>query len=237
MTSAEPAGAALSEKLIVALDFPTPAEARAMVAALGPSVCFYKVGMELAYGGGLSFAKELIDNGAQVFLDLKLHDIPTTVAKACANVARLGARFLTIHAYPQTMAAAKQGAAGSALRLLGVTVMTSYSDADLHEAGYAFGVEDLVMRRARQAREIGIDGLILSAEELPAVRREVGPAMILVTPGIRPAGSSAGDQKRIMTPSAAIKAGADYLVVGRPITSAKDPRAAAEAILAEIAAA
>lgn len=236
MTSVKQAGAASREKLIVALDFPTPAEARAMVATLGESVSFYKVGMELAYGGGLPFAKELIDNGAEVFLDLKLHDIPTTVAKACANVARLGARFLTIHAYPQTMAAAKQGAAGSALRLLGVTVMTSYSDADLSEAGYAFSVEDLVMRRARQAREIGIDGLILSAEELAPVRREVGSALILVTPGIRPAGSAAGDQKRIMTPSAAIKAGADYLVVGRPITAAKDPRAAAEAILAEIAA-
>ncbi len=236
MTAMAPhrSGVAKADQLIVALDFATPTEARAMVETLGESVSFYKVGMELAYGGGLPFAQELIAEGKQVFLDLKLHDIPTTVAKASANVARLGARFLTIHAYPQTMAAAKQGAAGSDLGLLGVTVMTSYSDDDLKEAGYAFSVVDLVARRARQAREIGIDGLILSAEELPAIRREIGSELILVTPGIRPAGSAAADQKRVMTPAAAIKAGADHLVIGRSITAAEDPRAAAEAILAEI---
>ncbi len=222
------------EKLIVALDFPTVAEAKAMVEALGDSVSFYKIGMELAYGGGLPFARELTDAGKQVFLDLKLHDIPTTVEKACANVARLGARLLTIHAYPQTMAAAKQGASGSGLRILGVTVLTSCDDGDLIEAGFAFGVKALVARRAGQAREAGIDGLILSAEELAAVRRIVGPQMILVTPGIRPAGAAVGDQKRVVTPAAAIGAGADHLVVGRPITQAGDPRAAAEAILAEI---
>jgi orotidine-5'-phosphate decarboxylase len=227
--------AASREKLIVALDFPTVAEAKAMVGALGDSISFYKIGMELAYGGGLSFAKELIDGGKEVFLDLKLHDIPTTVEKACANVARLGARFLTVHAYPQTLAAAKQGASGSGLRVLGVTVLTSCDDGDLIEAGFAFGVKALVARRASQAREAGIDGLILSAEELEAVRRIVGPRMILVTPGIRPAGAAIGDQKRVVTPAAAIGAGADHLVVGRPITQAKDPRAAAEAILAEIA--
>ncbi len=160
-----------------------------MVAALGDSVSFYKIGMELAYGGGLPFAKELIDGGKAVFLDLKLHDIPTTVEKACANVARLGARFLTVHAYPQTMAAAARGAAGSGLKILGVTVLTSCDDADLAEAGFAFGVKELVARRANQARAAGIDGLILSAEELAPVRRIVGPDMILVTPGIRPAGA------------------------------------------------
>jgi len=235
MTLAPAPMAASREKLIVALDFPTVAEAKAMVGALGDSISFYKIGMELAYGGGLSFAKELIDGGKEVFLDLKLHDIPTTVEKACANVARLGARFLTVHAYPQTMAAAKRGASGSGLRVLGVTVLTSCDDGDLIEAGFAFGVKALVARRASQAREAGIDGLILSAEELEAVRRIVGPQMILVTPGIRPAGGAASDQKRVVTPAAAIRAGADHLVVGRPITQAKDPRAAVEAILAEIA--
>ncbi len=236
MTADSPRGPApAADRLIVALDVATPAEAGALVAALGESVSFYKIGMELAYGGGLPFARELIESGKHVFLDLKLHDIPTTVARACANVARLGARFLTIHAYPQTMAAAKEGAAGSGLRLLAVTVMTSYSDGDLAEAGYAFGVADLVQRRARQARQIGVDGLILAAEELAAVRREAGPELILVTPGIRPAGAAAADQKRVMTPAAAIRAGADHLVIGRPITAAKDPRAAADAILAEIA--
>jgi orotidine-5'-phosphate decarboxylase len=232
---AREAGWALREKLIVALDFPSVAEAEAMVRLLGDSVSFYKIGMELAYGGGLSFASDLIDGGKQVFLDLKLHDIPTTVAKACANVARLGTRFLTVHAYPQTMAAAMQGAAGSGLRVLGVTVLTSCDDRDLADAGFAFGVTDLVARRAMQARAAGIDGLILSAEELVAVRRVIGPEMILVTPGIRPAGSSASDQKRVMTPEAAIRAGADHLVIGRPITQAADPCGAAEEILAEIA--
>ncbi|MEJ0092962.1 MAG: orotidine-5'-phosphate decarboxylase [Methylocella sp.] len=229
--------AAARDKLIVALDFATLPEAEAMVRALGDSASFYKIGMELAYGGGLPFARELIEDGGRVFLDLKLHDIPTTVTRACANVARIGAQFLTIHAYPQTMTAAKEGAAGSALKLLGVTVLTSYDDRDLAEAGYALSVGALVARRAAQARDIGVDGLILSAEELTSVRASVGPDMILVTPGIRPEKAAAADQKRTMTPRAAIKAGADYLVIGRPITQANNPREAAEAILADIAAA
>jgi orotidine-5'-phosphate decarboxylase len=208
-----------------------------MVRALGESVSFYKIGMELAYGGGLPFAQDLIKEGKQVFLDLKLHDIPNTVTRACARIAQLGADFLTIHAYPQTMTAAKLGVAGSSLRLLGVTVMTSYDDQDLRNAGYAFGVKDLVARRAAQARQAGIHGLILSAEETGAMRAALGPEMILVTPGIRPAGAEAADQKRTMTPAAAIAAGANHLVVGRPITGAQNPRAAAEAILAEIASA
>ncbi len=231
---AREAGPALREKLIVALDFPSVAEAAAMVKTLGDSVTFYKVGMELAFGGGLPFVQELIGDDKQVFLDLKLHDIPATVTKACANVARLGARFLTVHAYPQSMAAAREGAAGSRLRILGVTVLTSCDDRDLAEAGFAFGVTDLVARRALQACAAGIDGLVLSAEELGQVRPLVGPRMMLVTPGIRPAGSAAGDQKRVMTPAAAIRAGADHLVIGRPVTQAANPRAAAEAIVAEI---
>ncbi|MGH6935218.1 MAG: orotidine-5'-phosphate decarboxylase [Methylocella sp.] len=227
--------AAAREKLIVALDFATIQEAEAQVSALADSVNFYKIGLELAYGGGLPFAQDLIKDGKQVFLDLKLHDIAATVSRACTQVARLGAQFLTIHAYPQTMKAAKSAGAGSSLRLLGVTVLTSYDDCDLDEAGYAYGVADLVARRAAQAHEAGLDGLILSAQEVGAVRSRFGRDMILVTPGIRPAGVAAADQKRTMTPAAAIVAGADYLVVGRPVTQARNPCEAADAIIAEIA--
>jgi len=223
------------EKLIVALDFATLREAEALVTGLGDTVSFYKIGLELAYGGGLPFAQDLIRDGKQVFLDLKLHDIPATVSRACAQVAGSGARFLTVHAFPQTMTAAKLAAAGSSLRILGVTVLTSCDDRDLADAGYAYGVRDLVSRRAAQACEAGIDGLILSAEEASVIRASVGNKMILVTPGIRQEGSTAADQKRTTTPAAAIAAGADYLVVGRPVTQAKNPREAAAAIVAEIA--
>lgn len=228
---------AARERLIVALDVPTIEDAEQLVATLGEAVSFYKIGMELAYGGGLALARRLIDAGKDVFLDVKLHDIPTTVERATAQVARLGARFLTVHAYPQTMRAAAAGRGDSPLQVLAVTVMTSYDDADLAEAGFAAGVKETVARRATQAHDIGIDGLILSAAEVPAMRALVGPAMQLVTPGIRPAGSAVGDQKRVMTPGEAIAAGADRLVIGRPVTGAADPRAAAEAIVAEIAAA
>ncbi len=223
------------DKLIVALDVPSVEQARALIATLGEAVNFYKIGMELAYGGGLALAQELKASGKRVFLDLKLHDIGATVERATAQVTRLGMDFLTVHAFPQTMRAARQGASGSGLRLLAVTVMTSYDDADLAEAGYACGVAELVKRRALQARDIGVDGLILSPLELAATRALIGPDMLLVTPGVRPAGADAGDQKRIMTPAQAIAAGADHLVVGRPITRAPDPKAAAERIVAEIA--
>jgi orotidine-5'-phosphate decarboxylase len=227
--------AAAREKLIVALDFATPREAEALVTGLGDTVSFYKIGLELAYGGGLPFAQDLIRDGKHVFLDLKLHDIPATVSRACAQVAGSGARFLTVHAFPQTMKAAKLAAAGSSLRILGVTVLTSCDDRDLADAGYAYGVRDLVSRRSAQACEVGIDGLILSAEEASVIRASVGNKMILVTPGIRQEGSTAADQKRTTTPAAAIAAGADYLVVGRPVTQAKNPREAAAAIVTEIA--
>ena len=170
-----------------------------------------------------------------MFLDLKLHDIPATVERAAAQVARIGATFLTVHAFPQTMLAAKAGVGAGGPAVLGVTVMTSYDDCDLESAGYAIGVRELVARRADQAVEAGIDGLILSAEEVEAMRRRVGHKLRLVTPGIRPAGAEKADQKRTMTPAAAIAAGADHAVIGRPITKASDPRAAAEAILAEMA--
>ena len=223
--------------LIVALDLPSVAEAEAMVARLGDAVSFYKIGMELTYAGGLSLAERLVAAGKHVFMDLKLHDIPNTVERATRQIARLGARFLTVHAYPQSMKAALAGVAGSQLELLAVTVMTSYDDADLAAAGYSLGVKDLVTRRALQAKEIGIHGLILSPEETATVRGLVGTQMQLVTPGIRPAGAAVGDQKRIMTPALAIASGADRLVVGRPVTEAADPAAAASAIVGDIASA
>src|SRR5262245_36275341 len=198
--------AAVRQKLIIALDFATLQEAEALAAALGDGVGFYKIGLELAVNGGLSLARDLIKSGKDVFLDLKLHDIATTVSRACAQAAKLGARFLTVHAYPQTMRAAKLGAAGSSLRLLGVTVLTSYDDQDLAEAGYAYGVAELVARRAAQARAAGLDGLVLSAHEASAMRARFGKDLLLVVPGIRPAGADAGGQKRTMTPAAAIAA-------------------------------
>jgi orotidine-5'-phosphate decarboxylase len=225
-----------SHKLIVALDVASVTAARALVEKLGDSVSFYKIGMELAYSGdGFAFADELAKHGKKIFLDLKLHDIPNTVQRATAQIARRGVNFLTVHAFPQTMAAAKQGAAGSDLKLLAVTVLTSYDDDDLAAAGYRYQVRDLVPHRAQQAKALGIDGLVAAASEAAELRRAIGSDILIVTPGIRPAGGDAGDQKRIATPAAAIAAGADYLVVGRPITEVHDPRAAAEAIQHEIA--
>jgi orotidine-5'-phosphate decarboxylase len=225
------------ERLILALDVPSVAAAEAMISRLGDSVTFYKIGYQLAFTGGLLFAQDLVRSGKQVFLDLKLHDIGNTVAKGVESVAGLGATFLTVHAYPQTMHAAVEARGNSGLRILAVTVLTSYDNADLAAAGYDFTVTELVAERAAQARDIGIDGLVCSAGETPQLRGIVGPSMKLVTPGIRPAGAASGDQKRVMMPAAAIAAGADYLVVGRPILEAKDPKAAAEAIVAEIASA
>ena len=222
------------ERLIVALDLPSVQAAESMVSRLGDSVSFYKVGYQLAFAGGLPFASQLIAAGKQVFLDLKLHDIGNTVEKGVESVARLGAAFLTVHAYPQTMKAAAEGRGNSNLRILAVTVLTSYDDADLAAAGYEMSVPELAAARAAQAHDIGIDGLVCSAEEAANLRSVAGPGMVLVTPGIRPAGSATGDQKRIMTPARAIEAGADYLVVGRPVTEAADPRQAADAIVAEI---
>ena len=221
-------------RLIVALDLPSVEAAEAMMKRLGDAVSFYKIGYQLAFAGGLGLAETLTDAGKKVFLDLKLHDIGNTVTQGVKSVARLGATFLTVHAYPQTMAAAVAAREGS-LRILAVTVLTSYDDRDLEEAGYDTTVKTLVARRAKQARDLGVDGLVCSPEEAANVRALVGAGMVLVTPGIRPAGATAGDQKRIMTPATAIAIGADYLVVGRPIIAAADPRAAAQAIVDEIA--
>ena len=223
------------DRLIVALDLPGVEPAEAMVARLGDSVTFYKIGYQLGFAGGLPLVRKLADQGKKVFIDLKLHDIGNTVARGVESIARLGATFLTVHAYPQTMKAAVEGRAGSDLKILAVTVLTSYDDGDLDAAGYRLGVSDLVEARARQAQVLGIDGLVCSPEEAASLRKLVGRQMSLVTPGVRPAGSASGDQKRIMTPARAITAGADYLVVGRPVLEALDPKAAAEAIVAEIA--
>ena len=224
------------DRLIVALDVSTVEEAQAMVARLGDAASFYKIGYQLALAGGLSYAAGLIGGGKKLFVDMKLHDIGNTVAAGVKSVSRIGATFLTVHAYPQTMKAAAEAREGG-LRILAVTVLTSYDDADLKAAGYDVSVRDLVVQRARQALDAGVNGLVCSPEEVSNLRAIVGDKLVLVTPGIRPAGADAGDQKRIATPAAAIAAGADYLVVGRPIVAAVDPKAAAEAIVAEIAAA
>jgi orotidine-5'-phosphate decarboxylase len=222
------------DRLIVALD--TDADrAETAIAALGDAVSFYKIGYQLGFAGGLSLAQRLVGEGKQVFLDFKLHDIGNTVEKGVASLARLGATFVTVHAYPQTMRAAVAGRGDSGLRILAVTALTSYDDADAAEAGYAFPVNELVRMRARQARAFGVDGIVCSAAEAGLVREMVGPEASIVTPGIRPAGEDAGDQKRVVSPTDAIGAGADYLVVGRPILGAQDPRAAAQAIVAQIA--
>jgi orotidine-5'-phosphate decarboxylase len=225
------------ERLIVALDVPSVAKAEALVARLGETISFYKIGYALAFAGGIDLARALAGAGKSIFLDLKLHDIGATVARGVESVARLGASFLTVHGYPQTMHAAVEARGGSDLRLLAVTVLTSYDDADLAAAGYDFTVTELAAERAAQARDIGMDGLVCAGEEAAALRPLVGPGLLLVTPGIRPAGADSFDQKRVVTPAAAIAAGADHLVVGRPIIAAADPKAAAEAIVAEIAAA
>ncbi len=230
-----PSDIAAKDRLIVGLDLPSVEAAEAMVARLGDSVTFYKIGYQLSFAGGLPLVRKLADKGKKVFIDLKLHDIGNTVARGVESIAKLGATFLTVHAYPQTMKAAAEARAGTDLKILAVTVLTSYDDGDLHAAGYRFGVFDLVGARAQQAQVLGIDGLVCSPEEAGAVRKVVGHQMRLVTPGIRPAGSVTGDQKRIMTPARAIAAGADYLVVARPILESADPKAAAEAIQAEIA--
>jgi len=222
------------ERLIVALDVSSIEAAEAMVKRLGDTVTFYKIGYQLAYAGGLPYARTLIDAGKQVFLDLKLHDIGNTVAEGVKSVSRLGASFLTVHAYPQTMKAAAQAREGG-LQVLAVTVLTSYDDRDLAAAGYGAGVRATAAERAKNALEIGIDGLICSPEEAANLRTIVGSDMLLVTPGIRPAGAAMGDQKRVATPAAAIAAGADYLVIGRPVIAADNPKAAAEAIITEIA--
>ncbi|PPD16259.1 MAG: orotidine-5'-phosphate decarboxylase [Methylobacterium sp.] len=224
----------LRDRVIVALDVPDVAAAEAVVAKLGNRATFYKVGYELAFAGGLDFAQRLAKSGKKVFLDLKLHDIPNTIEKGVGQIARMGMTFLTVHAYPQTLAAAANGAAGSPLGILGVSVMTSMDDGDLARAGYGMGVQDLIARRAQQIQESGCPGIVCSATDMATVRNAVGHSLTIVTPGIRPAGSALGDQKRVMTPGEAIRVGIDHMVIGRPITGAEDPAAAMQAVLDDI---
>ncbi|MGI0526264.1 orotidine-5'-phosphate decarboxylase [Rhizobium giardinii] len=222
------------DRLIVGLDLPTIGEAETIVEALGDDVLFYKIGYQLAFAGGLEFARDLAADGKKVFLDMKLLDIDNTVAKGVENIVRMGMSMLTLHAYPKAMRAAVEAARGSDLCLLGVTVLTSMDAQDVIEAGYQLDPQALVLRRAEQARATGMGGIVCSAEEATAVRSIVGPDMAIVTPGIRPAGSDPGDQKRVMTPADALAAGSSHLVVARPIVKAADPRAAALAILDEM---
>ena len=222
-------------RLIVGLDVASVAEAGAIVRELDGLVSFYKIGYRLVFAGGLDFARELASGGTNVFLDMKLLDIDNTVAEGVENIARMGVAMLTLHAYPKAMRAAVAAAKGSELCLLGVTVLTSMDAADLAEAGYGDDPAALVARRAAQAREAGMGGIVCAAAEASSVRAIAGPKMAIVTPGIRPAGAAHGDQKRVMTPADALRAGASHLVVARPIVAAPDRRAAAAAIIAEMA--
>lgn len=228
-------------RLIVALDVPSVDEARHAIDEIGDAVSFYKIGHQLAYAAhtenGFTLARELVSAGKQVFLDLKLLDIDNTVAKGVESVAGMGVSMLTLHAYPKAMRAATEALVKTGnehLTLLGVTVLTSMDDGDLAEAGYALSAADLVARRAEQAENCGMGGLVASALEAAAIREIVGSDMAVVTPGIRPAGADQGDQKRVMTPAKAITAGASHLVVGRPIMAASDKRAAALAIIKDM---
>ncbi len=228
--------AAGTDRLIVALDLPSVEEARAAVAAIGSAGSFYKIGYQLIPVGGLDLARELSEAGKRVFLDFKFHDIGATVERGAASVAKLGADFLTVHAEPDVLKGAVAGRGGDRrLKVLGVTVLTSLTQGSLAESGISMRLEDLVLRRAEFCVQAGADGVVASAREAQAIRLRFGEDLLIVTPGVRPAGARADDQARIVTPSEAIRAGADHLVVGRPIVDAKDPRSAARAIIDEIA--
>ena len=226
----------MAGQLIVALDVSSRRRAEEIVSLLGDAVDFYKIGYQCFYGAdGFALGKDLLKAGKKVFFDLKLLDIDNTVEQGVAAIAESGATMLTVHAYPQCMRAALRGAAGSELCVLGVSVLTSMDDADVAEAGFAHDTAGLVALRAQQARDAGIGGVVASPHEAQMVRSIVGPKMAVVTPGVRPAGSALGDQKRVMGPREALDAGASHLVIGRPITAAPDPLAAYMAIEKEIA--
>ncbi len=224
-----------SERLIVALDVPTPEDAAELIAKIGDNAGVWKIGLELLFAGGAELARSLSEQGQKVFVDAKLLDIPHTVERATANIAALGAAFLTVHGHDiKTMEAAMKGRESSDLKLLAVTVLTSLDKPDLEQQGSAMTPAELVLHRAQLRREAGFDGVIASGHEAASIREATGDDFLIVTPGIRPAGADAGDQARVMTPARAIQAGADYLVVGRPIIQAEDPGAAALAIVEEI---
>jgi orotidine-5'-phosphate decarboxylase len=224
-------------RLIVPLDVPTTDEARRMVETLGESVSFYKVGLELFATDGMALARELKAHGKQVFLDWKLHDIGVTVQRAAAALADTGCDLLTVHGEPQVMASAVRGRGRSGLKVLAVTVLTSLSDEDLREVGYVDGARALVERRIHQAIHAGCDGVVASPHEADLARSLGGKDFLVVTPGVRPDWAAKNDQARVATPVEALRSGASHIVCGRPITAANDPRAAAERIVAEMAAA
>ena len=225
-------------RIIVALDYPDAESASRVVARLRPDLCRLKVGKELFVAAGPLFVRQLVDRGYAVFLDLKFHDIPNTVAQACKAAARLGVWMMNVHAAggPRMLAAASGALEGTERRplLIAVTVLTSMGAEELGAIGVEPEPERQVLRLARLTREAGLDGVVCSAREAPALRQATGPDFCLVTPGIRPAGSEAGDQTRVLTPLQAMQAGADYLVIGRPITHAEDPVVALQRIAAEI---
>ena len=223
--------------IIIALDVETADEARQIVQATSPSVDFFKIGMELYAAAGMDFVKELCGSGKQVFLDMKFYDIGETVRRAVKQIAQSGVRFLTVHGSESVMRAAVEGRADSKLQLLAVTVLTSFDQTDLADLGYPCSVEDLVALRVSKAMKAEIDGIVCSPLEAGRVRRIAGPDAILVTPGVRSAGSTKGDQKRVATPAEAIRDGANYLVIGRQVTRAQNPAAAVQQILDELAAA
>ncbi|MSP42319.1 MAG: orotidine-5'-phosphate decarboxylase [Alphaproteobacteria bacterium] len=227
----------VEERLIAALDVPSLAEARAVAEALRGAVRFFKIGLQLFPLGGVELARELSARGDKVFLDFKFYDIGETVRNAVTSAASIGAQFLTVHGDREILSAAVAGRGNSELKILCVTVLTSLDQAALKEMGYSGTIGELVVQRALTAQQAGCDGVIASAQEAARLRAVLGPDMLIVTPGIRPTGGAANDQKRVMTPGEALQAGADFLVVGRPIVKAEDPRAAAEAILAEMRAA
>ena len=223
------------DRLIVALDFPEIEDARRAVEMLGNEVGVYKIGLELLFRGGAELAEELAEQGEAVFFDAKLLDIGNTVERSVANIAEIGVEFLTVHGTDQkTMNAAVAGRGRSKLKLLAVTVMTNLDSDDLREQGISMQPEELVVHRARMAIDCGVDGVVASAHEAALLRSELGSDFVIVTPGIRPAGAEIGDQSRVMTPARAISAGADYLVIGRPITQSDDPVTAARMIVSEI---
>lgn len=223
--------------VIVALDFESAAEASALVTRLGDRVDFYKVGMELYAAAGMAFARELRAQGKNVFLDMKFYDIPETVRRAVCQVARAGLQFLTVHGSDAVMRAAVEGRGAASLKLLAVTVLTSFDQQDIQDLGYPCEVSDLVDLRVRKAQAVGVEGIVASPLDAARIRRIAGPAAILVTPGVRSAGAAKADQKRVATPAEAIRDGANYVVMGRQITRAADPAAEVDRVLEEIAAA
>jgi orotidine-5'-phosphate decarboxylase len=224
------------DRLIIALDFPTKSQALALVSALAGSASNYKIGLQLYTAEGPGIVRAVAATGAKIFLDLKLHDIPSTVARAVAAAGELGVQMLTVHlSGGRAMLEAAVEARSPNLSLLGVTVLTSATQETLRETGVNSGIEDQVLRLAQLGKTSGIDGLITSPHEVRILREQLGNQMKLITPGVRPSWAAADDQKRFSTPSEALKSGADYLVIGRPITAQPDPRMAVERLLAEIA--